>query len=131
MNDLWIDDKGTGDGDDRLKRITELPPEVQRLILTRKRDRDRPRTYLDMLGEKHMMELIVYVDRRSPVMKSDVYENVSKSSSIPVKISELEALGIVNVYQIAKNNSNVLMITPKGRRIARLINDILDEMDSV
>ena len=61
----------------------------------------------------------------SPILKTDVYMHLTRSSSMQQRIDDLERLGIITIYYTARNNAQVIVITDKGRRIASLIRDIV------
>jgi len=65
----------------------------------------------------------------SPVVKSDIYNDVARNEGMPRKIDALRRAGIVEIYYTARANMSIVMITPKGREIARLLRDIFDILD--
>lgn len=105
--------------------IEELPKEIQQLVMNRRSANTRKKTTIDVLEEKHVLSTILYINRTSPVMKSDVYNDISRSSSMSDKLCDIENLGLIDVYQTIRNNSNILMITDKGRKVAGLIEDLV------
>ncbi|MBQ7979074.1 MAG: hypothetical protein IJ248_04930 [Candidatus Methanomethylophilaceae archaeon] len=68
----------------------------------------------------------MYLDEMSPVLKSDIYNNISRSATMAEKIEDLRKIGLVDVYWTAKANTNVVVITDKGRKIAGMFREILD-----
>ena len=111
------------------KPFEELPPEVQRLIVNKRRKYSGERSTLDKLEGKHVLSMILYIDKMSPVMKTDIYSDVSRSNNMSEKLKDLSDMGIVDVYSTVKGSGNVFMITEKGRRISGLIDDIVKIID--
>ena len=83
-----------------------------------------------MIEGKYMLSLILYIDRMSPVLKSDVYNDVSRSAGMPDKIETLRRLGLIEVYHTARTTANVIVITDKGRRTAQGIRKLIEVVES-
>ena len=107
----------------------DLPPEVQELLKGKKSKSARARDPLSKLEGKHMLTLILYLDKMSPVLKSDVYNEISRCSNMLDKLNDLRELGIIEIYSTGRTNTNVVVITPKGRQVARAIKGILELVD--
>ena len=84
------------------------------------------RSTLEILESKHVISILMYLDEMSPVLKSDIYNNISRSATMAEKIEDLRKIGLVDVYWTAKANTNVVVITDKGRKIAGMFREILD-----
>ena len=82
-----------------------------------------------MLEGKHVMSIILYLDRMSPVLKSDLYNDISRAATMADKLDDLRSLGIIEIYWTVKANSNVIVITDKGRRVASVIREMTDVVD--
>ena len=108
----------------------ELPAEVQKILSDRqvlkKESKNSP---IELIEGKHVIRLILYLDKMSPVVKSDIYNDVARNEGMPRKIDALRRAGIVEIYYTARANMSIVMITPKGREIARLLRDIFDILD--
>ena len=107
--------------------MEQVPDEVRRFIESRA-PTPKEKTVLDILEEKHMLTMIEYIDRRSPLLKSDIYEAISHSSGMNRKLKELEDLGIITTYQA--QGLSIMAITEKGSRIAGIIRSISDTIEN-
>ena len=107
------------------KPFDELPPELQRLLITKGGRKDEEQSTLDKLSSRHVMSTLLYVAKMSPVMKSDIYSNVSRCSNMSEKIDILYDMGLIDVYYAARTRSNIVVITPKGIRVAEYIEEII------
>ncbi len=104
----------------------ELPDEVKKYILDKRSGPERKqRSILEILEGKHMLSLIVYIDSMSPVLKSDIYNNISRSANIIKKIEDLEEMGLISIYRTARTNMNVVVITDKGRVVADFVRQMV------
>ena len=108
------------------RRFEELPPEIQKILDSRKRSQDQNKSVIESLEGKYILSLILYLDKMSPTVKSDIYNDISRSATMPGKIDTLRKLGIVEVYRTTHTNTNVVVITEKGRKVAEAIKDMLD-----
>ncbi len=107
----------------------EMPEELREQVLNRK-DLRSSDTALDRLEGKHVLSLILYIDRMSPVMKSDIYSDISRSMNISDKLNMLYKMGLIDIFQTVRNNSNVFVITDKGHSIAQHIREMLEVIES-
>ena len=71
-----------------------------------------------MMEGKYVLSILCYISQMSPVVKSDIYNNISRANNMPKKIDDLEELGLIRIYRTAKTNTNVIVITPKGKKVA-------------
>jgi len=71
------------------------------------------------------MAILIYLDRMSPVLKSDIYNDISRSGRMADKLDDLFSLGLIEVYRAGRTDSRVIVITEKGRKVAAMINDII------
>lgn len=108
------------------RRFEELPPEIQKILEDRKVQKSNNKTIMESLESKYIMSLILYLDRMSPTVKSDIYNDVSRSATMPGKIDTLEKLGLIQVYRTAHTNTNVVVITDKGRSVAGKIRELVE-----
>ena len=112
------------------RSFEDLPPEVQKVLLNRKQANKKNRPTIDSMEGKYMLSIILYLDKMSPVLKSDLYNDVSRGSSMPDKIETLRKLGILEIYYTARTTANVLVITDKGRRVASIIRSMMDIIEN-
>ena len=100
------------------KPFEELPPDIQRILEDRKEDAKVKKTTLRMMEGKYILSILCYIAQTSPVVKSDVYNNISRANNMARKIDDLCELGLIRIYKTAKSNTNVIVITPKGKKVA-------------
>ena len=81
------------------------------------------------LEGKHMLSLILYLDNMAPVIKTDVYNDVARSSSMLTRIDDLEAMGLVRIYPTGRTNNKVVTMTDKGREVAKTIRKMLEVVE--
>ena len=98
-----------------------LPPEIQKILEDRKEDSKTKRTVLRTMEGKYVMSILCYINSMSPVVKSDVYNNISRANNMANKIKDLEELGLIRIYKTTKTNTNVIVVTPKGKKVANQI----------
>ncbi|MBE6519317.1 MAG: hypothetical protein E7Z70_07295 [Thermoplasmata archaeon] len=110
-------------------RFEDLPEELQHYLSDRSRRKKDERNTAQILEGKHVLTLILYIDAMSPVLKSDIYNNVSRSGGMVEKIEDLVELGLVKVYCTARTNSQILVITEKGKLVAGLIREIVGTVE--
>ena len=84
---------------------------------------------MDVLESKYVLSMILYLDRMSPVLKSDLYHDIARGSGMASKIEDLRALGLIEVYCTARTTANVIVITDKGRKVADQIRALVDLID--
>ena len=103
----------------------EIPPEVRKALDRRRALKDPSRSALAKLEGKYVMAILIYLDRMSPVLKSDIYNDISRSGRMADKLDDLYSLGLIEVYRAGRTDSRVIVITEKGRKVAAMINDII------
>ena len=103
----------------------EIPPEVRKALDRRRALKDPSRSALAKLEGKYVMAILIYLDRMSPVLKSDIYNDISRSGRMVDKLDDLYSLGLIEVYRAGRTDSRVVVITEKGRKVAAMINDII------
>ena len=110
---------------DEPKPFDELPPEVQAMLLRRAEQREKGRGTLEVLEGKHVMSCLLFIEEKEPVLKSDIYNNISRSAGMVEKINELCGLGLINIYETARTHSNVIVLTDKGHRTVSAIRHLI------
>ncbi|MBR4202919.1 MAG: hypothetical protein IKQ93_05015 [Candidatus Methanomethylophilaceae archaeon] len=127
-----------GYGRDDIKRLWEetrdgeLPPEVKEYLASKDTKVRGSRTALERLEGKHVLTMITYIDSHSPLTKTDIYNDISRSTGVMRKIDELRDMGLIDIYTTGRTNLNVIVITEKGKQVAEIIRsmvDILSETD--
>ncbi|WII07178.1 hypothetical protein PED39_06195 [Methanomassiliicoccales archaeon LGM-RCC1] len=107
----------------------DLPDEVKRYLLDKK-SRPEPKNTLEKLEGKHVMSMILFIDSMSPVVKSDIYNSISRSANVVSKLDGLRDMGLIEMYHTGRTNMSVIVITEKGRKIASVIRQMIDTIDS-
>lgn len=54
-------------------------------------------TGLEMLEERNMMAILLALDQRGPLLKTEIYRAVSANASMAIKLDMLEDAGIVSM----------------------------------
>jgi len=112
------------------RSFDELPADVREIVLRKQGPDGRTDpTTLERLQGKHILDIILYVSRMSPVVKSDVYNDISRSSNMPEKIADLYDMGLIDVFSTGRTNNNVIVITEKGKAVAEKILSIIDVIE--
>ena len=83
-----------------------------------------------MMEGKYMLSMILYLDKMSPVLKSDLYNDISRGAGMPGKIDDLRKLGLLEVYYTARTTANVIVITEKGKKVAAKIRELMDTIEN-
>ncbi|MBR6911710.1 MAG: hypothetical protein IKN41_07635 [Candidatus Methanomethylophilaceae archaeon] len=105
----------------------ELPEDVKRMLVSRRRRAEpEEKKTLEILESKYVMQLLVYLNSMSPVTKSDIYNDVARNPNMPNKIQELYVLGLLDIFYTGRTNTNVIIITEKGRRVADRIMQLVE-----
>ncbi|MBE6518629.1 MAG: hypothetical protein E7Z70_03690 [Thermoplasmata archaeon] len=107
----------------------DLPDEVKRYLLDKKA-RPEPKNTLEKLEGKHVMSMILFIDSMSPVVKSDIYNSISRSANVVSKLDDLRDMGLIEMYHTGRTNMSVIVITDKGKRVASIIRQMIDTIDS-
>ena len=104
----------------------ELPEDVRKFLSNRHKKEPAERTVVQKLEGKHMLSLILYLDSMAPVIKTNVYNDVARSSSMLTRIDDLEDMGLVKIYATGRTNNKVVTMTDKGREVAQMIRKMIE-----
>ena len=85
---------------------------------------------LELLGEKHIMGIITFLDEKGRSTKSEIYESVARNGRMVDKLEALERYGLIVMDCHSGTNRAVITLTDKGRRVAELIRDLRRELGS-
>ena len=107
----------------------ELPPEVQKFLTSGRGRSKESRKTIQILEGVHVLSLLIFVNSMSPVIKTDIHAHVSRCAGMNDKIDDLVGLGLLKVYHTARNNTNIVVITEKGREVAKRLQEIVDYID--
>jgi DNA-binding HxlR family transcriptional regulator len=107
------------------RRLEELPAELQAIF-----DENRSnKSTLEVLEGKYVLRMLFYLDDMSPVLKTDIYNDISRSSGMSDKLDDLRQLGLLEMYSTSKANACVVAITERGRTIVRLLKAAVKVID--
>lgn len=76
-----------------------------------------------VFNETHMTAIILYIRDHPGCGKTDIVRDTVRNGRLPDKIRILRDTGVVESLDRG-NNREVLRLTPKGERIAGLLDDI-------
>ena len=109
----------------------EIPPEVEDFLVERSASFSAvaEKDTLSKLQGAHVLSMIDYIDRNSPLTKTDIYTNISRSSGTAKKLEDLESMGLIKIFTTGRTNLNVIVITKKGKRVAEYIRMIVDAIE--
>lgn len=107
----------------------EMPEDVRKALEERRDEKEESISVLSFLESRHTMEIIMYLDERSPVIKSEIYSDVTRSPGTSEKIDKLRELGILEIYGDKSSNQKIIAITPKGRVVASKIRKMVEIID--
>ena len=108
----------------------ELPEEVRAALMGRLSRRTNKETTLAKMDQRFMMTVLVYLYHNRPALKSDIHADVSRNASMNDRLMTLVSLGLVKVYNTVRYNSNYIVLTPKGQRVARMIEDMMNVIEN-
>lgn len=103
---------------------SEIPPDVLKSILERRRPKGLP--HISDLEGPNGLRMLLYLDENSPVLKSDIYRNVSKSEVMVKRIERMRELGLVDVRYTGYLNASAVSLTVKGKAVASRIRGLLE-----
>ena len=106
----------------------ELPPELQ-AVLNDKGRRTVAKSSIEILEGKYVLRILLYLDKMSPVLKTDIYNDLSRSAGMSDKIEELHQLGLLEMYSTSRANACVVVITDKGRKVVEIIREMVEMVD--
>ena len=72
---------------------------------------DRP---IDVLCDRHNIHILLFVRHNSPCFRTDVYEAVGHSASMPKKLDVLVDAGLINIEYV--RHRGIITILPWVRR---------------
>ena len=81
---------------------------------------------LSVLEQRHMISILVFLDRNGQSTRTEIYRGVSTNPNMPKKIYSLENLGLVKQRQERCTNTTYVSLTPKGEEVAELLRRMED-----
>ena len=106
----------------------QLPEDVKKAL--KSKDKERKLNPLRELEQKYMLTTLIYLDEMSPVLKSDIYSNVSRSNVMRDKLDKLYEMDLITIYRIGRTDAQVVVITDKGREVAKTVRKIVEIIES-
>lgn len=70
----------------------------------------------DILDDRHIIPLIIFLYENGPSRRIDIYQNVSRISSMPKKFDSLKESGLLD-----EDDRSNLFLTDAGMSVARLL----------
>ena len=84
-----------------------------------------------VLGERHMVSVLLLLRREGPCMKTDIYSGVSTNPRMPEKLDMLEDAGLIVQTPDASTRRVTISLTPAGEEVATLLDEISGIMSDV
>lgn len=82
----------------------------------------------ELLEERHVMSVILYLHGKENVTKGQIYAEISRGNSMPDKLTALERCGIIDMGSPSGSNRASINLTEKGRNISESIRNIRREL---
>lgn len=82
-----------------------------------------------IMQEKHVLSIVLYLAENGPSRKSDIYEAVSRGTRMPDKLDGLERSGIVRIVNRDGHGPFLISLTEKGERVGELVSEIKEMID--
>jgi DNA-binding HxlR family transcriptional regulator len=84
-------------------------------------------TYSSPLEEKYSHAILLTLLENPYQKKTDLLQNISKSSCMPNRLSELERYGLVQITRNTFNyNTKLVSLTERGEKVALLLKQIYE-----
>ena len=84
-----------------------------------------------VLGERHMVSVLLLLLRQGPCMKTDIYSKVSTNPRMPEKLDMLENAGLIVQTPDTSTRRVTVSLTPKGIDVATLLEGISGIMSGI
>lgn len=75
----------------------------------------------EILGEKHNVEIIMFLNMFGSRSRSEIYQAISTSSGMPRKLETLRSHGIVDLYETENGRRKMVKLTSLGKEFASAI----------
>ena len=113
----------------QVRTYDELPEDVRTALMQRS-GRPAEETTLDKMDRRFMMTVLVYLHHNRPALKSDIRADVSRNASMSDRLRTLVDLGLVRVHSTVRHNSGYIVLTPKGRKVAGMVEEMMRVIDT-
>ena len=86
--------------------------------------RTHPPRKIQVLEERHVLSILIYLSQNDGCRKSDLYRDISRNPRMPDKLDILERSGLIEQIPIGDHNSVRIMLTDVGRNVADALADV-------
>lgn len=81
-------------------------------------------TDMQILEEKHMISILMYISDNEGCMKTDIYKGVSQGRGMPWKLQTLEDGGLIRSEGQEDRLMRRFYLTNMGRRASEVLRDL-------
>ena len=86
--------------------------------------RTHPPRKIQVLEERHVLSILIYLSQNDGCRKSDLYRDISRNPRMPDKLDILERSGLIEQIPIGDHNSVRITLTDVGRNVADALADV-------
>ena len=72
---------------------------------------------IDVLGEKHVLDILLFLRENDTCIKSQLYDAISRGTRMPYKLDMMEEAGLITMEQPEMSKCCRIALTDLGRRI--------------
>lgn len=72
---------------------------------------------IDVLGEKHVLDILLFLCENGTCIKSQLYDAISRGTRMPDKLDMMEEAGLITMEQPEMSKCCRIALTDLGRRI--------------
>ena len=84
---------------------------------------------LSKLDNRFMLSTLIFLKHNRPAIKSEIYANISRNNGMMKKLETLHDMDLISIYKSDGDNTNYVVLTDRGEKVANLIEDIISEID--
>ena len=81
---------------------------------------------IDVLGEKHVLEMLLFLRENGTCNKSQLYSAVSRGARMPDKLDMMEVVGLIVIDSVDGSRCHRISLTDLGRRVSDFLHDLMD-----
>ena len=85
---------------------------------------------LDSLDKDNMLSILVFLKNNRPAIKTEIYSKVSRNSTLGSKLDRLQELGLIKMYSSDTSVKIYVVLTDKGEKVVKLIEEMVDLIES-
>ena len=75
------------------------------------------------------LSILMFLKENRPAIKTEIYNKVSGSASLQSKLDKLQDMGLIQMYSSDTNVKIYVVLTDKGERVVRLIDEMIGEIE--